>query len=306
MSTGRARAGALVAAALLVACGREAVSTTANPPAAKGAPTTVAPTTSAPTTVASTTTASAKVPPATRTMPRGVGRRMILIGDSMANESRRELQAAAAAAHLPLQLITKGKAGPCDQLGEVEAALATRPLAVAVQWIGNTRFTSKCTMAFTPDEVKAEFTKALERIAAKRLRGTTVVLVGIPPITQVPWDGSRQALDPFYRQWVATHPGFVYADTTQAVAPGDKFTRTLPCRADDVAAKACGAWGAAKGRVVVRDSLGLHFCPVKYELDVSQCPVWSSGARRYSQAIIDRLTLITGSRERVGRREPVS
>ncbi|MCU1454616.1 MAG: hypothetical protein JWN46_2762 [Acidimicrobiales bacterium] len=229
-------------------------------------------------------------------LPRRQTSPLVLIGDSMANESIRELRAAAARSGLPLQLHTQGKAGPCNQLGLVEQALAAHPRVVAIEWIGNTSFTSPCTRAFFPAEVAAETRRALERIAAVRRPGTTVVLVGIPPIVQVPWDGSRTALEPLYRSWVATHPGFAYADTTTALAPDGRFHATLPCRPADVAAKACGAFGAPAGQVVVRDSIGLHFCPVRYVLDVEQCPVISSGAERYAEAIVTRLRAVALAR----------
>ncbi|HEY4377202.1 MAG TPA: hypothetical protein VGM93_08585 [Acidimicrobiales bacterium] len=211
----------------------------------------------------------------------------------MADEARPQLLADGRAAGLDLIVIAQGKSGPCNQLSTALAVLAQRPAVLAVEWVGNTFFSSPCTKAFQPDEVRAEHVRALDAIANARRPGTIVLLVGIPPVDVQPWIASRSALEPLYQAWPASHPGFAYVDTTPSVAPDGRYVVTLPCRPADVSAKACGAFGAAPGQVVVRDPIGLHFCPVRYDNDHADCPVWNSGAQRYAEAIVAHLRTLT-------------
>ena len=217
-----------------------------------------------------------------------------LVGDSMAHEARTALAAAARAKHLDLTMDLLGKAAPCSQSKDVLAALARRPDVVALEWVGNALFTAGCTKAFQPAEVVAEYRAALDRFVAARPAGTTLVLVGIPPIVQYPWSTTWKLLDQLYRDTAARHAGVAYLDVTPQLAPGGTFAHALPCSGKEQAAKLCGTQGAPAGQVVVRDPIGFHFCPVRYDLDSADCPVPSPGAARYADQIVGGIpTLVT-------------
>ena len=210
----------------------------------------------------------------------------MLVGDSMVREARFAVADDARAAGIDLTLLQRGQGAPCNQLDQILAAAATAPAVLGIEWVGNATFTVACTKAFQPDEVVAEYRSAIDRVLAARRAPTTIVLVGIPPITQVPWSTTWASLDRLYRSVAGADPHVTYVDTGSVLAPGGTFTATLPCAPADEAAEACGAFGAPPGRVVVRDPLGFHFCPVRYDFGTGDCPVAAPGADRYAQAIV--------------------
>ncbi|HUY22483.1 MAG TPA: hypothetical protein VMV22_09075 [Acidimicrobiales bacterium] len=63
-----------------------------------------------------------------------------------------------------------------------------------------------------------------------------------------------------------------------AVTVGGKFTWTLPCMGDEGTRKGCES-----GRIAVRNSDGLHFCPRPWGRNV--CPGYSSGEMRFAAGI---------------------
>ncbi|MCU1355097.1 MAG: hypothetical protein JWM89_515 [Acidimicrobiales bacterium] len=269
----------LVTGAVACASSSGTDSSGTNAATARTSPTTTGPT--APATTATTATTRPPVPP-----------KVVLIGDSMAREARTDIAADGRDAGLDLRLDVRGQAAPCSQERTAIAALAERPAVVAIEWIGNALFTAGCSKAFQPDEVVAEYRASLERIAAARLSGTRLALIGVPPIRQVPWDSTWAPLDRLYRDVAASEAGVEYLDVDPTIAPGGRFAATLPCTDAERAAHRCATYGAPAGQAIIRDPEGFHFCPVRYELSTGNCPVPSPGAARYARAIVDGLTAL--------------
>lgn len=213
----------------------------------------------------------------------------MLVGDSMVREARFAVDARARGSGVDLTVIQRGQGAPCNQLDQVLDELAKAPDVLAIEWVGNATFTVRCTKTFHPDDVVAEYRGALERVLAARPPTTTVALVGIPPIDLVPWSTTWAPLDQLYRTLADADPHVAYVDTGTALAPDRRFTPTLPCSPGDRQDGVCGTYGAAPGQVVVRDPLGFHFCPVKYDFGTEDCPVPNPGADRYAEAIVTGL-----------------
>ncbi len=125
--------------------------------------------------------------------------------------------------------------------------------------------------------------------------GDRVFLVGAP-ITRkqaetepTTWD----RLNLMYAQLAAADPTTVtYVDAGSAVeGPGHTYVETLPCLAHEV----CD--GPVVNQVpsnVVRAPDGAHFCPVKSGDEagvIGGCPVYSSGAFRFADAMVAALAI---------------
>ncbi|MBP7889566.1 MAG: hypothetical protein KA029_10925, partial [Ilumatobacteraceae bacterium] len=113
-------------------------------------------------------------------------------------------------------------------------------------------------------------------ITRARRAGARVVLVGQPQRAPSFDHEDRVAAINGMLQEFATRWAFVsYVDAGAAVeAPDGQFADRLPCTQFDIDC-------AADGQTVVRGD-GVHFCPV---VNVTPCPVYSSGALRFALAI---------------------
>ena len=89
-----------------------------------------------------------------------------------------------------------------------------------------------------------------------------------------------------YSQLPADYPGLVrFIDAATPLEWQGKFTATLPCAAGETCT---GRWPDGTKTVVVRQSDGMHFCPVpvRVVLGVTDpCPVYSPGASRFAAAL---------------------
>ncbi len=221
---------------------------------------------------------------------------VVLVGDSMVREARFVLANRAPGTGLDLQVIDRGQGAPCNQLDQIRTELAKAPAVLVIEWVGNARFTVPCTKTFTSDEVVAEYRAALAKVIAVRPASTTIALVGAPPIELAPWSTTWAPLDALYRELAQTNAGVDYIDTTSTLAPGGTFTRTLPCAAAGASTGSCGTFGAPLGQAVIRDPLGFHFCPVKYDFGATDCPVPSPGAALYATAILTGIDQLLAAR----------
>jgi hypothetical protein len=191
----------------------------------------------------------------------------------------------------------------CDwfaRMREVESMY--HPKAVELEFSGNA-FTP-CMEGYTPgtsayyEKYRADTETAIDIFVPG---GAHVFLIGAP-ITQqqqesVPnWD----QLNLQYAEIALGDPRHVtYVDAGTAVeGPNHTFTSTLPCLADE---PCTGPRVDGVPSNVVRSPDGTHFCPVEHgneEGVISGCPVYSSGAFRYANAMFEALTMPTGSATR--------
>jgi len=189
----------------------------------------------------------------------------------------------------------------CDWLSKMREVAKTIKLeAVDVQFSGNAL--TACMKGYPPmtqayyDKYRADAVAAIDIFAPT---GAHVFLVGAP-ITQkqaetepTTWDRLNQ----IYAQLATADPTTVtYVDAGSAVeGPGHTYVETLPCLPHEV----CD--GPVVNQVrsnVVRAPDGAHFCPVMSGDEagvIGGCPVYSSGAFRFANAMVVAVTVPNGA-----------
>lgn len=204
--------------------------------------------------------------------------RLVLVGDSLAEASSRLIAFLTA----PKELVPRfwGGTAPCDWIDDDLQADASS--IVVIQFTGNslTPCMSDGTGGFLQHEAFAdEYRNDLYVLITRARRaGARVLLVGQPE--RAPSFGHEDrvgAINDMLQEFAADWTFVSYVDAGAAVeTPDGRFAERLPCTEFDVDC-------AADGQTVVRGD-GVHFCPV---IDVAPCPVYSSGALRFSLAIAD-------------------
>jgi hypothetical protein len=185
----------------------------------------------------------------------------------------------------------------CDWLARMREVEATyHPRAVQLQFSGNAL--TPCMKGYTAqsqayyDKYKADTRAAINIFVPG---GAHVYLIGAPIIRSEEADPNRHRLDDQYAQIAAADPLHVtYVDAGAAVeGPGDTYAQTLPC----LPIEPClGPLVHAMPSNVVRSPDGVHFCPVQGGDEqgvVGGCPTYSSGAFRYSYAMVGALAQVT-------------
>ncbi len=230
--------------------------------------------------------------------PAGVGpipnpypARVALFGDSLSYQAEPYFVRLMAAADTTntTYYASHGGTALCDWLARMRTMRATMHFdAVILEFSGNAL--TPC-MAGIDNYTPAYYAKyradTLAAIAIWVPAGAHVFLVGAPVTrAQQAADPNWDALDLQYAQIAAADPAHVtYVDAGAAVEePGGTFAQTLPC----LYAEPCT--GPVVGGVrsnVVRSTDGVHFCPVTADHDV--CPVYSSGAFRFADAMVHGL-----------------
>jgi hypothetical protein len=219
-----------------------------------------------------------------------------LFGDSLAWEAepyyQKLLEATGKAAHY---YDSKGGTAICDYLQTMRALVAKMDIeAVQLAFSGNAL--TPCIKAY-PFGTQAYLDKyradALAAVDIFKPDGTHVFLVG-PPITRDAYekqDPNAKAISGIYADIAAANPAHVtYVDAGAAAeGPDGGYTQTLPC----LVVEPCT--GPVVGRVpsnVVRSPDGVHFCPDESGDEngaVNGCKVYSSGAYRYANAMLEAL-----------------
>ncbi len=202
--------------------------------------------------------------------------RLVLVGDSLAQEVTPFLQ-----------FLTPGKTfvpkfwggtAPCDWR-DVNLQ-ANRSSVVVVTFTGNslTECMSDGAGGHLADEALVEqyrYDVGLLIDKARRV-GARVVLVG-QPLRAASFDADVEVngINEMYQGYAAMYPYVSFVDAGRAVeTPDGQFTDRLPCTPYDTDC-------AADGTTVVRGD-GVHFCPIVGE---NPCSVWSSGAFRFALVI---------------------
>lgn len=213
---------------------------------------------------------------ATWPQPDAVTTRLVLVGDSLSHEA----SGLVAFLTAPKQFVPKfwGGTAPCDWVDN--DLQATRSTVVVISFTGNSLTPCMADGAggFLEHEAFAEEYRGDLEVLITRARraGARVVLVGQPQRAPSFDHEDRVAAINGMLQEFATRWAFVsYVDAGAAVeAPDGQFADRLPCTQFDIDC-------AADGQTVVRGD-GVHFCPV---VNVTPCPVYSSGALRFALAI---------------------
>lgn len=118
--------------------------------------------------------------------------------------------------------------------------------------------------------------------AADIFKDSHVVFASDPPAK---WFHEQSKVDAAYRAAAKTHANAEFnLAVTRSVAPDNEFTLYLPCLPDETAAMGCtDSYG---GVIKVRAPDGEHLCPVIGPVPGPHCPLYSSGQRRFSEAMV--------------------
>jgi len=219
---------------------------------------------------------------------------VILYGDSLAWEAEDSFVAAFAGQPW-VQVLTRtwGGTAICDWLDEMQAdAAALAPGAVVLEFSGN---------ALTPcmedaaghglsgdaywAHYRADAQRAIEIFAPTNNR---VFLAGAP-ISQhqeLTGDFHGGMVNAMYQEIADQYDAVDYVDAGAAVLDHGHWTAALPCLPTEPCTGGTDLFD--RGINIVRAPDGGHFCPAAEDAKrgiVGACPVWSSGAYRYANAM---------------------
>jgi hypothetical protein len=184
---------------------------------------------------------------------------------------------------------TYGGTAVCDwlqRMREVEAQY--HPGAVELEFSGNNL--TPCMKGhelYSPSFYEKYRTDTLAAIEIFVPHGAHVYLIGAPITRAQVSVPDWQRLNQQYEQIASADPRHVtYVDAGAALeGPGHTYTETLPCLKEEPCS---GPVVDSVASNIVRSSDGTHFCPTQTGDEagvIGGCPVYSSGAFRYAQAM---------------------
>lgn len=238
---------------------------------------------------------------AERTQQRALGvapaeARVVLYGDSLASEAAVHFRNALAEAGVTsVKLQTFGGTAICDWLDRMRTdAAELRPTAVVVEFSGNaltpcmTDASGRSLADDTPSyhqKYLGDAEAVLEIFAAT---GTRVYFAGAPITRQAEESGQIDPgwLNQLYEGIAGSSDDVRYVDSGRSTLLRNRWTATLPCLPDEPCTGGVDAAGTPVN--VVRSPDGSHFCPGAPDAQrgvTQECPVWSSGAYRYGNAM---------------------
>jgi hypothetical protein len=161
---------------------------------------------------------------------------------------------------------------------------------VVIAFTGNT-FTA-CSQRFgstpAPAEMARLYAEDLQWVLEKlSVLGTRVLLVGAPPNIDANdvtyWTPVNAVWEDAAARWSSGGMDISYADAGAVLSEAGAWAATLPCLPSEGPERGC-----TDGQIAVRAPDRLHFCPTLAPTSygvIADCPVWSSGAWRYGQAV---------------------
>jgi hypothetical protein len=219
--------------------------------------------------------------------------RVVLYGDSLAVEAQEAFRLAVSGdgrAEVLVRIF--GGTAICDFFETMRADLAAvAPDVVVMEFSGNS-----VTPCVNHEPISGElFDQRYAADAASVMElyqplGIPVYWIGTP----VPRDPTpaptvdRARLRTMYSELPDRYPGAHYVDAAQSVLREGAYTEALPCLFfEPCESFADPVTGEPANRV--RSPDGIHFCPVALTGDAAGggCPVWSSGAWRFGQAMAE-------------------
>ncbi len=219
---------------------------------------------------------------------------VILYGDSLAWEAEDSfVEAFAGLSGVEVLTRTYGGTAICDWLDEMhDDAARLAPGAVVLEFSGNNLTPCMQDVAgrgLTGDAYWARYRADTE--AAIEIFGPTntrVFLAGAPMsrVQATTGDFHGGLVNAMYAEIADQHDRTVYVDAGAAVLDHGRWTPTLPCLPTEPCTG--GTDLLDRGLNEVRAPDGGHFCPAAEEAKrgvVAACPVWSSGAYRYANAM---------------------
>jgi hypothetical protein len=221
---------------------------------------------------------------------------VLVYGDSLTWESQRYIPAIAAAQNVALTQHSFVGTAVCDWLQDMWARIpAEKPSIVVFAFYGNSW--TPCMqdaqgVAYQGAAKAAVYDRDASAASAIALaNGAKVVFVGAPRSREQMSDDGWERVRDVYRRIVRRHPGDVFfRDAGDTIAPNDTYTETQPCLARERAlVDRDGTKACRNGRIIVRSSDGVHFCPHGLDARNGQpgnCPLYMSGGYRFISALV--------------------
>lgn len=209
---------------------------------------------------------------------------VFVYGDSLAYESVAPFAARMGGTGLAVTQHVYGGVALCDWVPRMHSDLAQADArAVVLQFTGNNFTGCMGGVGDIPAKYAADLHTAFDQLAG-RVDLAHVFVVAAPPSQVSDGVAFNAAL-----QAVTTSRGGTWVSATRvALTDAGAFAWDLPCLPDEDLARGC----RVDGRIVVRSPDGGHFCPVK---EPYTCPpVYSSGARRFGEAMADAVRATLG------------
>jgi len=200
--------------------------------------------------------------------------RVLVFGDSLMVESQASMRAAARDAGVrALDLRVWSGTAPCDWLADVPTEIRDfRPSIALIGFSGNP---APCLAGRDLDAgYRQDVTTMVDKLVSA---GVQVRLIQEPARRNDQVDAlGRTALGRIWADIASSTPNTRVVRADLAVTDRGRFVWTLPCDPGEPC--------PADGRIVVRAPDGVHFCPHP-NVVAGTCEVYSSGARRYGQAV---------------------
>jgi hypothetical protein len=224
------------------------------------------------------------------------GATVILYGDSLASEAADHFRDALTTAGVAnVRTSTFGGTAICDWLDRMRSdASALHPTAVVVEFSGNAL--TPCmldgqgeSLAVTLNAYYRKYaTDAREVLSIFATSGTRVYFAGAPKTRAAEETNDLNAglLNTVYADLASETADARFVAAGTALLHDGHWTGTLPCLASEPCTGGVDAEG--RGVNVVRAPDGGHFCPGAPGATrgvTGACPVWSSGAFRYGNAM---------------------
>jgi hypothetical protein len=217
-------------------------------------------------------------------------RRVVLYGDSLSSQAQRFfIDALAQAGITEVTSRTYGGTAICDWLPQMRSdADRLRPDAVVVQFSGNDL--TPCMRGPDGKQLQgATYYRTYEADTFQVLKifgphHTLVFFAGSPIDRQA--DAGSLLLNTIYEAVAQFNPYGRYVDAGASVLLDGHWTETLPCLPNEPCTGGRDANGTPVN--VVRAPDGAHFCPGAPNAVhgvTTVCPVWSSGAWRFGNAM---------------------
>jgi hypothetical protein len=218
---------------------------------------------------------------------------VILYGDSLATESQDVFRGVLNDAGIAdVRTQTFGGTALCDWLDRMRAdAAETHPTAVVIEFSGNALtpcMQDSAGNALTGDAYYAKYAADATEALRIFLESGARVYFASAPINQHAADAhdpNANRLNAMYAS-LANFDLSTFEDAGASVLDHDQWTKTLPCLPNEPCTGGTDANGTAVN--IVRAPDGGHFCPTAPAAVhgvTGICPVWSSGAYRYGNAL---------------------
>jgi hypothetical protein len=223
--------------------------------------------------------------------------RVLVYGDSLTWESARYIPEIATTEGLSVTEHSFPGTAICDWFRDMWVRIpAERPTVVVFAFFGNswTNCMSDGLGGWLQGaaKVKKYDVDASAAATIALASGAKVVFLGAPRSRDQMHDPAWEGVRNDYRRVAQRHPQSVsFVDGGATIAPDDVYSDTQPCLPRERNLVESGGYRPCEhGRIIVRATDGLHFCPHGLDNAIGQpghCPRYMSGGYRWITAMLD-------------------